>query len=34
MYVDSTHLIVEADCELRNPDTAAERVQELFDVSF
>ena len=31
MYVDSTHLIVEADCELRNPDTTAERVQELFE---
>ena len=30
MYVDSTHLIVAADCELKNPDTSAERVQELF----
>ena len=31
MYVDSTHLIVEADCELRKPETTAERVQELFE---
>ena len=31
MYVDSTHLIIEADCELSNPDTTAERVQELFE---
>ena len=31
MYWDSTYLIIEADRELRNPDTAVERVQELFE---
>ena len=31
MYIDSTRHIVAADEELRNPDTAAERVQELFE---
>ena len=31
MYVDSTHLIVEADSELRNPESTPERIQELFE---
>ena len=31
MYIDSTHLIVAADCELGRPETSAERVQELFE---
>ena len=31
MYYDLTKLINEADCELRNPETTAERVQELFE---
>lgn len=30
MYVDSTHLITEADNELQNPETTPERVQALF----
>ncbi len=30
MYYNSTHLIVEADCELQNNETTSERVQELF----
>lgn len=30
MYTDSSYLITNADTELRNPDTTAARVQELF----
>ena len=30
MYVDSSYLIVDAEEELQNPETSAERVQELF----
>ena len=31
MYIDSTHLIVKADEELRKPEITAGRVQELFE---